>query len=229
MTMNIVRLKNMASPTLLRCEYIDRKFEICHKRYRLEFIERVLPKNGIGAELGVFKGHLSPILLKHSKATKLHLIDPWYFLTARWAWAGGNQSTVDALIKVLKTFKNEIEDGRILIHVGDDLQVLATFPDQYFDWVYIDSSHMYEHTMHELQMLASKVKDNGVIAGDDWQPEPNHRHHGVYKAVNEFIVSEEYRLIYSDRENMQWAIKKSNQVTAPISGLSEKQKNISQR
>ena len=176
---------------------------------RIPFVEQVLPKNGIGAELGVMKGHFSPILLKHTNATKLHLVDPWYFLTGHWSWASGNQSTVDALIKILKYFKKEIEDERILIHVDDDLQVLTMFPDQYFDWVYIDSSHSYEHTKHELQILASKVKDSGVIAGDDWHPEPGHRHHGVYKAVNEFIISEKYRVIYSNRDNMQWAIKKS--------------------
>lgn len=167
-----------------------------------------MPKNGIGAELGVFKGHLSSILLEHTHATKLHLIDPWYFQEAHWHWASGNKSTVDGLIKVLRTFKKELEDSRILIHVGDDRQLLATFPDQYFDWVYIDSSHAYKHTKQELEILASKVKDNGIIAGDDWQPEPTHYHHGVYKAVNEFIVTKKYRLVYSNRDNKQWAIKK---------------------
>ena len=198
----------MIKSALRRSEYIDRQIELRERRRRIEFIERVLPKNGIGAELGVFKGHFSGILLKHTKARKLHLIDPWYFLTAHWLWARGNQSTVDALLKVLRTFKKEIEDGRILVHVGDDVQILATFPEQYLDWVYIDSSHTYEQTKDELQILTSKVKNNGIIAGDDWQPEPSHMHHGVYKAVNEFIGSEEYRLIYSDRDNRQWAIKK---------------------
>jgi hypothetical protein len=176
---------------------------------RIPFVKQVLPKNGIGAELGVMKGYFSPILLKQTNALKLHLIDPWYFITGNWGWAGGNQSTVDALIKILKFFKKELENGRILIHVDYDLQVLSTFPDQYFDWVYIDSSHAYEQTKRELQILTSKVKDSGVIAGDDWHPNQNHRHHGVYKAVNEFIASEKYRIIYSNRDNLQWAIKKS--------------------
>lgn len=195
-------------PLIYRWEYVDRRIETIKKRMRIQFIEQVFPKNGIGAELGVYKGHLSPILLKYTNATKLHLIDPWYFLTDHWPWAGGNQSTVDALIKILQTLKNEIEDGRILVHVGDDLQVLATFPDRYFDWVYIDSSHAYEHTKRELQILASKVKFAGVIAGDDWQPDPGHRHHGVYRAVNEFVASERYSIIYSSDDNRQWAIKR---------------------
>ncbi len=190
-------------------EFIDRKLELRRKRKRIEFIEQFLPKDGIGAELGVFKGHLSPTLLEHTQPKKLHLIDPWYFLTGRWQWANGNQSTVDALIKVLQTFKKEVEDGRIVVHVGDDLQVLATFPDGYFDWVYIDTSHEYEHTKQELHLLDSKVKQDGIIAGDDWQPDPNRRHYGVYQAVNEFVSSGKYTLIYSDKDNRQWAIKRS--------------------
>jgi len=178
---------------------------------RIQFVAHVLPKKGIGAELGVYKGQFSPLLLKHTEATQLHLIDPWFLLTARWQWAGGNQSTVDALIKILRAFKKEIEKQRVFVHVGDDLKVLLTFPDRYFDWVYIDSSHSYEHTIKELQLLTSKVKHDGVIAGDDWQPELSHRHHGVYRAVNEFVESENYRIIYSNKENLQWAIKRNKQ------------------
>lgn len=196
--------------------YVDRltdlrramKLDIVNQR-RIPFVEQVLPKNGIGAELGVCKGHFSPILLEHTSATELHLVDSWYFLTAHWPWARGNQSTVDALTGVLQTFKKELEDGRVLVHVGDDLQLLTRFPDQYFDWVYLDTSHAYEHTKHELQILVGKVKDNGVIAGDDWQPEPSHRHHGVYRAVSELIASEEYRVIYANRDNLQWAIQRT--------------------
>ncbi|MBW4611968.1 MAG: class I SAM-dependent methyltransferase [Desmonostoc vinosum HA7617-LM4] len=203
------QVKNMLKKTpLIRWEYIDQNIEVRKKQYRIQFIEQFLPKNGIGAELGVFKGHLSPILLEYTNAKKLHLVDPWYTFKPLWQWASGNKSTVDGLIKVLRSFKKELEDGRIVVHVGDDLQVLPTFPDKYFDWVYIDTSHAYEQTKQELQILASKVKDDGVIAGDDWQPDTSHRHHGVCKAVNEFIVSEKYEIIYSNEHNLQWAIKK---------------------
>jgi Methyltransferase domain len=178
---------------------------------RIEFVENVLPKDGIGAELGVYKGQFSPILLNRSRAAKLHLIDPWYFLTAHWNWGFGNRSTVDAVVNILRSFKKEIEAGRVAVHVGDDRVVLATFPDHYFDWVYIDSSHSYEHTCDELQILRTKVKEAGVIAGDDWVPDPAHWHHGVCKAVIEFIASGEYRVIHSDESTLQWAIARTDQ------------------
>jgi len=196
------------NPSFRRWEYIDNIYEVNSKDRMIDFIQQVLPKNCIGAEIGVFKGHLSPILLENTKASKLHLIDPWYFFKTHWNWAQGNQSTIDALRKILLDFKEEIENGRVKVHVGDDRQVLLTFPDQYFDWVYIDTTHQYEHTKQELQILASKVKDDGIISGDDWRPDPNHHHHGVYKAVNEFIADGKYSIIYSNDKNLQWAIKK---------------------
>ena len=210
------QLKERIINTPLHQWYVDQKNNLrrslkldAKNQRRIPFIEEVIPKKGIGAELGVLKGHFSPILLKHSQATELHLVDPWYFLSGRWEWTGGDKSTVTALIRILKAFKKEIEDGKVKVHVGDDLQVLSTFPDQYFDWVYIDSSHEYEHTQQELKIIRNKIKPNGVIAGDDWVPDPSHRHHGVYKAVSEFMESENYQVIYSNEGNLQWAIKKN--------------------
>jgi hypothetical protein len=195
--------------------YADRRLakllDEVHRKRRIPFVENVLPKRGVGAELGVFKGQFSPILLNHTCAAKLHLIDPWYFLNAYWDWGFGNRSTVDALVGVLRSFKKEIEAGRVAVHVGDDRAVLANFPDRYFDWVYIDSSHSYEHTCDELHILRNKVKETGVIAGDDWLPNPIDQLHGVHKAVNEFVGFGEYQIIYSDESTMQWAVTRSDQ------------------
>lgn len=175
-------------------------------RQRAPLLKEYIPPDGIGAELGVLKGNFSKVLLDATQAKELHLIDPWYFLDSHWTWAGDNTSTIDALCKVLQENKSYIEQKRISVHVQDDLKALVNFPDGYFDWVYIDSSHNYEHTKSELELLRFKVKKSGIICGDDWCPDPNHRHHGVYKAVKEFIKTYEYRLIYADEDNRQWFI-----------------------
>jgi hypothetical protein len=33
------------------------------------------------------------------------------------------------------------EHQECVLHVGDDLEILPTSPDNYFDWVYLDGSH----------------------------------------------------------------------------------------
>lgn len=179
-------------------------------KIRGPLMDKYLPKGGIGAELGVFKGHNSKVLLNRTKPKELHLIDPWYFITASWDWAPGNRSTVDALCKVLQLNKKEINEKIVFVHVQDDLKLLEEFPDDYFDWVYIDSTHQYEQTVAELELLLKKVKSSGIICGDDWFPDVNQEHHGVYKAVNEFIQKNNYQLIYADDKNLQWFIKKDD-------------------
>src|SRR5262249_7977252 len=55
------------------------------------------------------------------------------------------------------------------------------------DFVYVDSSHRYEKTLQELEAVAPIIADDGVILGDDWIIEVTHRHHGLMRAVNEFL------------------------------------------
>jgi hypothetical protein len=141
----------------LSCNKID-----LIKENRVPFISSVLPKQGIGAELGVFKGQFSPLLMRYSDPKELHLIDPWYFLTGQWHWGGGNRSTVDAVIRILKLWKSEIEKKRLFVHIGDN-----------------------------------------------WQTDPSHKHHGVFKAVNEFVEINGYSLVYASESAKQLAIAKS--------------------
>jgi hypothetical protein len=43
---------------------------------RVGFLERTVPKEGVGAEVGVHKGHFTPVLLEIARPSKLHIIDP---------------------------------------------------------------------------------------------------------------------------------------------------------
>ena len=177
-------------------------------KIRLPFIQRYIPRKGVGAELGVLKGEFSKILWKYAEPQRLHLIDPFYLLTSHWDWVDGDKSTVSAARKVLKNFQKEIEKGQIIVHIEDDLQVLKSFPDGYLDWVYLDSSHTYAHTLKELDLLKHKLNENGIICGDDWHSNVDHRHYGVAKAVKEFAAKNKYVIQYTGTEDFQWAIKK---------------------
>lgn len=208
-------IKNLIKKTPFYRWYRNDKIERAHKKeeeknrkIRGPLMAKYLPKHGVGAELGVLKGDFSRTLLDFSEAKILHLVDPWYFLGPEWTWIDDNKSTVDAVCRVLQKNRTEINNGRIIVHVQDDLKVLEDLPNNYFDWAYIDSSHAYEHTKQELLLLEKKVKKDGIICGDDWRPDPTHRHHGVYKAVQEFIKEFHYEILYADETNLQWFIKK---------------------
>lgn len=176
---------------------------------RVQFIESVLPKGAVGAEIGVFKGLFIPFLLQHARPKQLYLMDPWYLLGEEWTWAEGDRSTIAALNRIMRTHAADLASGRIVLEIGDDLELLQRKAPDFFDWVYLDTTHSYEQTLEELSLLKSRVKPGGVIAGDDWHSDPGHRHHGVCRAVKEFAAAEGYELIYADDADWQWAVRVS--------------------
>ena len=175
---------------------------------RLRVLKPYLMENAVAGELGVLKGEFSQQILQSLKPARLHLVDPWYLQGLEWPWESGDRSTIHALMGILKDFEQELTSGQVVLNIGYDQDVLAALPDAYFDWAYLDTTHEYAQTRIELQLLQRKVKASGVIAGDDWRPNPTHPHHGVYKAVQELIASGPYELLYADSEDLQWAIRR---------------------
>jgi len=178
---------------------------------RARVLSELVPLNSIGAEIGVFKGEFSRAILEIVQPKRLHLIDPWYLFGENWDWAQNDKSTINALIGVLDSFRWELCNRSVELNIGYDFEVLEGIPDNYFDWVYLDTSHRYLDTLKELELLKNKIKDSGVIVGDDWYSGKNELHHGVYQAVHKFYAINQFDLIYANDENRQWAIKKKNE------------------
>jgi hypothetical protein len=181
-------------------------------RERKDFL-RKLPKKSVGLELGVFKGEYSEQILRIVQPRELHLVDMWWVAYGEYYpnWGKytdfGQLKTRQAYDQVMNIVESHRGGREIIVHVGDDLTYLSTFPDGYFDWSYVDSSHEYEHTKNELAILKEKTKLGGLITGDDWNPDPNHIHHGVYRAVTEFCATYRWELFLLDNY-AQWAIRR---------------------
>jgi hypothetical protein len=155
---------------------------------------RQMPKDSICAEIGVFKGNFSGSILQIVSPQRLHLIDPWAFQNQySQSWFGGelghSQKNMDRIHeKVKQRFRSEIRHGQVIVNRGLSTELASEFPDDYFDWIYIDANHTYEAVRADLQAFSSKVKQGGFIAGDnygfrsDWWWKD-----GVKRAVDEFV------------------------------------------
>jgi SAM-dependent methyltransferase len=173
---------------------------------RWKVIQTWLPEGGIGAELGVFKGHFSKYLLRKNPQ-RLYLVDPWYRYSPYWSWVQGqSNSAVHAVRKVLEDYDAEIHAGQIVPVIDFSVQFLKTLPNEHLDFCYLDSSHSYEGTVSELAELRRTIKSNGILLGDDWRDDPNHKHYGVRRAVEEYIGRGEAILLFQP-EVRQWGIK----------------------
>jgi hypothetical protein len=173
---------------------------------RWRYLEQ-LPKGGVGVEVGVFRGEYSRHILRVAKPRELHLVDAWWTLFGERYPAWGSYTDYGRLT-TRQAYEDTVRRTRgkpVEIHVGNDLEILAGFPDGYFDWAYLDASHMYEETVAELELLRVKVR--GPIMGDDWITDREHMNFGVVPAVHEFCERYGWELGPLDEMFGQWMIR----------------------
>lgn len=64
------------------------------------------------------------------------------------------------------------------------------FPDEYFDFVYIDAAHDYDSMVEDIKAWWPKLKKGGLFSGHDYFPDERiwrGKKCEVYRAVNEFL------------------------------------------
>ena len=171
---------------------------------RSEMLSR-LKRGGRVAEIGVAQGDFSELILKITEPDSLHLIDVW------------NSRTYGAGLfkEVTSKFKGEIDKDRIQIHRKLSTDAAGDFENDYFDWIYIDTTHSYDTTREELARYAPKVKRDGIIAGHDYTMGiwSSLNRYGVIEAVHEFCVKYGWELVYltvQPAENQSFAIRRIN-------------------
>ena len=87
------------------------------------------------------------------------------------------------------------------------IEWLNSIEDNSLDWAYVDSTHQYEPTLDELNLLADKLAPGAVVLGDDCWPNREHHHYGVFRAVRDFCRQNNFELIELARG--QWAGRRS--------------------
>lgn len=164
---------------------------------------KILPENGIVAEIGVNKGEFSQAIIDTCSPKRLHLIDSW-----------GSERYHDGLSALVKEkFSAQIDNGSVEINRGLSTEVVEIFPVNYFDWVYLDTVHDYLTTKKELERYASKMKAGGIISGHDYSMGNwlKGYKYGVIEAVHEFCVNNHWELIFLTAdftENQSFAVRK---------------------
>jgi len=145
-----------------------------------------VPRGGIGAELGVCKGHNATQLYFRTRPSHLFLIDIWTdegFIGSAppELWYG------DHFEMVSNIFSEEIKNQTVTLCRENTMAFLGGLHDQFLDWIYIDSNHFYDYASQELQLCLKKVKRGGYIMGHDFFVEKYAQRSGIIRAVIEQI------------------------------------------
>jgi len=171
---------------------------------RIEFlsiIAKELPINPVCVEIGVYDGFFSREIHNILNPSKLYLIDPWEIGSDK----NSNQKTYSGdlshlttaystnkeLDKVKEVFEKEIINEKVIIKKGFSYDFINEFKDQYFDFIYIDATHIYESVKADLNMYFPKLKKNGFLCGHDYYDHPSF---SVIKAVDEFLLEHNLNL-----------------------------------
>lgn len=151
-------------------------------------VERGL--TGVGVEVGVCQARFSCLILSNWPGF-LHLVDSW----------APHPSYIDAHYDHEQNYQQAIENliyfaDRIQIHRKTSLQAAAGFEDDSLDFVYIDANHAYEPCLADMEAWWPKLKQGGMMAGDDYGCLPEQQvefgdgkyFFGVKRAVDEFSL-----------------------------------------
>jgi hypothetical protein len=134
----------------------------------------MMPKGAVCAEIGVWDGGFSEVILEVTEPAKLHLIDPWLYQPDFRNSAFGRKANIDKMDDKYTAVKKLFEgDDRIEIHRALSHAALESFEDGALDWVYIDGNHNYDIVSVDIALSLQKVKPDGIISGDDlfWNPD----------------------------------------------------------
>lgn len=159
----------------------------------------------LGAEVGVFGGYFSEVLLKTIPDLKLLCVDIW-------GW-GKYKVAEEECIKRLEPYNATIIKK-------PSVEAAKDVPDGSLDFVYIDAAHDHKNVMLDLEAWVPKVRDGGIVCGDDFYKFPNSGNTGVMTAVTEYCSDNYYNLnisewdlqnpVRDDRQPQFWFRKENN-------------------
>lgn len=174
------------------------------------WVLHLVPKGAVGAEIGVFRGHFSALICQIAQPRTLYLVDPWTTLGETYPWGAaytnfGALPTARARDQALA--RCALHPGPRVVVVEGRYPTCADRLPEPLDFAYLDASHAYAATLGELRALEGQVKPDGLILGDDWAADPAATHHGVFRAVQDFVAASDWQILAAG-PGAQWAIRR---------------------
>ena len=133
-------------------------------------------------EVGAWKGqsaaYMAVEIINSGKRIDFHVVD---------TFEGSEEHQDNEVIKSKSLYKEFIDNTlpvakSIILWRQPSLQVASCFANKSLDFVYIDASHSYENVKADIQAWMPKVKQGGILAGDDYLT-----YSGVKRAVDELL------------------------------------------
>jgi hypothetical protein len=176
-----------------------------------EIVSR-LPAGALrGAEIGVFKGQLSALLLHALPALKLYMVDSWapteeqpeaYKACGDFhALLPGDRQEM-AYRKALTAIQFAMQ--RAVILRMDSVAAAARVDDGSLDFVFIDGDHSYDGCWRDILHWTPKLKKGGLLCGHDYD-HPLKPAFGVKRAVDAAVSAYGWSVEFG--KDMTWFVR----------------------
>lgn len=150
----------------------------------------LIPKNTIGAEIGVFEGEFSKLIIDTVQPKKFYMVDLFTGSMVSGDKNGNNMKTIsldESYNRLIEQYKS---NDKVDVFKGKSQDFFKEIEDNSLDFIYIDGDHSYEGAKVDLQNAFHKVKKGGLICGHDYTS----RFQGVVDAVNQFVSEHNFEL-----------------------------------
>lgn len=119
---------------------------------------------GIGAEIGVDWGEFSLRIMALAKPRLMYLIDCWEIQSSE--VYGSDPANTQQDVKYRQCLQRYTTDERFKMVKAYSLEAAEAFPDEYFDWLYIDANHLQAY--QDCCAWWPKVNRGGWMLGHDY-------------------------------------------------------------
>lgn len=153
---------------------------------------------GIIAEIGVAHGDFSEKILNVLRPRTLVAFDVFEMHTYKESWGVPTEVLLKGMTHpeyYRSRFAGRSES--VVVEQGRSIDMVARYPDNHFDMIYVDAQHDYDGVKADTKLAAAKVKRDGVLIFNDYTLfDPfGGGHYGVVQAVNELVVATDWKVI----------------------------------
>lgn len=136
------------------------------------FLLGYLPRDAVCAEIGVWKGAFSELVLRSGKVAEYTLIDPYEFMPEypNRMYGGKvakSQGDMDRFFEQAKARIASYPGKKNWVRARSD-KAAASIATGTLDFLDIDGNHYYAGVMADLEHYHTKMKVGGCIVLDDW-------------------------------------------------------------
>lgn len=131
-----------------------------------EVLKRLGDGPVIGAEIGVFSGKTSAVLLKREDLT-LHMVDTWKGFQVYPAIVVATHEEQEKNYQAALAATEFAAERRRIMRM-ESVEAAEQVEDESLDFVFIDADHSYEAVAQDIRAWLPKVKTGGIVSGHDY-------------------------------------------------------------